>query len=257
MDLWSSVALSPEATPSGRCQRRSRELRVAHARRSGDRRERAALIEEFMPLARSLARGLRTTRALARRSGSSRVRRPGRGVRSLLSLAGDMKPPPFGRAGVGATPHDRRRHRERAEHQSARDVQRGPAPPLPGGLDPTRGRRAPGGLADAGLAARAHITRTPPSDRRPRRGAQPPCRLSPQRRLGIGRSRCPCSRLRPVASKLASRSSSARSRRSDDGSRRGGVTFRANISRGDQAVARPVQNVAVPESPLGSSDGDR
>jgi RNA polymerase sigma-B factor len=62
MDLWSSVAASPEATPSGRYQRRSRELRVAHARRSGDRSERAALIEEFMPLARSLARGLRTTR---------------------------------------------------------------------------------------------------------------------------------------------------------------------------------------------------
>jgi RNA polymerase sigma-B factor len=62
MDVWSSVAARPEATPAGRYQRRSRELRVAHARRSGDRRERAALIEEFMPLARSLARGLRTNR---------------------------------------------------------------------------------------------------------------------------------------------------------------------------------------------------
>jgi RNA polymerase sigma-B factor len=62
MDACSSVAATPEATPSGRYQRRSRELRVAHARRSGDRRERAALIEEFMPLARSLARGLRTNR---------------------------------------------------------------------------------------------------------------------------------------------------------------------------------------------------
>ena len=43
-------------------QRRSRELRVAHARRSGDPSERAALIEEFMPLAISLARGFRTSR---------------------------------------------------------------------------------------------------------------------------------------------------------------------------------------------------
>jgi RNA polymerase sigma-B factor len=47
MDLWSSD---------------SRELRVAHARRSGDPTERAALIEEFMPLAMSLARGFRTNR---------------------------------------------------------------------------------------------------------------------------------------------------------------------------------------------------
>jgi RNA polymerase sigma-B factor len=47
MDLWSSD---------------SRELRVAHARRSGDPIERAALIEEFMPLAISLARGFRTNR---------------------------------------------------------------------------------------------------------------------------------------------------------------------------------------------------
>jgi RNA polymerase sigma-B factor len=47
MDLWSSD---------------SRELRVTHARRSGDPSERAALIEELMPLARSLARGFRTTR---------------------------------------------------------------------------------------------------------------------------------------------------------------------------------------------------
>jgi RNA polymerase sigma-B factor len=45
---------------SGR-YRRSRELRVAHARRSGDPSERAALIEEFMPLARSLARRIRTS----------------------------------------------------------------------------------------------------------------------------------------------------------------------------------------------------
>jgi RNA polymerase sigma-B factor len=40
--------------------RRSRELRVAHARRSGDPSERAALIEEFLPLARSLAWRVRT-----------------------------------------------------------------------------------------------------------------------------------------------------------------------------------------------------
>jgi RNA polymerase sigma-B factor len=43
-------------------QRRSGELRVADARRSGAPSERAALIEELMPLARSLARGFRTTR---------------------------------------------------------------------------------------------------------------------------------------------------------------------------------------------------
>jgi RNA polymerase sigma-B factor len=47
MDLWSSD---------------SRELQVAHARRSGDPSERAAVIEEFMPLAISLARGFRTNR---------------------------------------------------------------------------------------------------------------------------------------------------------------------------------------------------
>jgi RNA polymerase sigma-B factor len=40
----------------------SRELRVVHARRSGDPSERAAVIEEFMPLARSLARAFRTNR---------------------------------------------------------------------------------------------------------------------------------------------------------------------------------------------------
>jgi RNA polymerase sigma-B factor len=65
MDLWTSVAAgrSGEAlSPSSRYRRRSRELRVAHARRSGDPNERAALIEEFMPLARSLARGFRTSR---------------------------------------------------------------------------------------------------------------------------------------------------------------------------------------------------
>jgi RNA polymerase sigma-B factor len=51
-----------EAFPtSSRVQRRSRELRVANARRSGDPSERAALIEEFMPLARSLARRIRTS----------------------------------------------------------------------------------------------------------------------------------------------------------------------------------------------------
>jgi RNA polymerase sigma-B factor len=49
-------------TPSSRDRRHSRELRVAHARRSGDPTERAAVIEEFMPLARSLARGFRTTK---------------------------------------------------------------------------------------------------------------------------------------------------------------------------------------------------
>jgi RNA polymerase sigma-B factor len=47
MDFWSSDR---------------RELRVAHARRSGDPAERAALIEEFLPLAMSLARGFRTNR---------------------------------------------------------------------------------------------------------------------------------------------------------------------------------------------------
>ena len=62
MDVCSSVAAGPEATSSGRDQRRSRELRVAHARRSGDPRERAALIEEFLPLAISLARGFETNR---------------------------------------------------------------------------------------------------------------------------------------------------------------------------------------------------
>jgi RNA polymerase sigma-B factor len=62
MDVWSSVAAGPEATPSGRHQRRSRELRVAHARRSPNPSERAALIEEFLPLAISLARGFRTNR---------------------------------------------------------------------------------------------------------------------------------------------------------------------------------------------------
>jgi RNA polymerase sigma-B factor len=51
-----------EAFPtSSRVQRRSREFRVVHARRSGDPSERAALIEEFLPLARSLARRLRTS----------------------------------------------------------------------------------------------------------------------------------------------------------------------------------------------------
>ncbi len=35
----------------------------AHARWSGDRRDRAALIEEFVPLARSLAWRFRTSRA--------------------------------------------------------------------------------------------------------------------------------------------------------------------------------------------------
>ncbi len=40
-------------------RRRSPELRLADARRSGDPRERAALIEEYLPLARSLARRFR------------------------------------------------------------------------------------------------------------------------------------------------------------------------------------------------------
>jgi RNA polymerase sigma-B factor len=39
-----------------------RELRVARARRSGDLTQRAALIEEFMPLAISLAAGFRTSK---------------------------------------------------------------------------------------------------------------------------------------------------------------------------------------------------
>jgi RNA polymerase sigma-B factor len=43
-------------------QRRSREFRLAHARWSGDPRERAALIEEFIPLARSLAWRFRTSK---------------------------------------------------------------------------------------------------------------------------------------------------------------------------------------------------
>ena len=42
--------------------RRSRELRVARARRSGDPSERGAVIEEFMPLAISLARSFRTSK---------------------------------------------------------------------------------------------------------------------------------------------------------------------------------------------------
>jgi RNA polymerase sigma-B factor len=42
--------------------RRCWELRLADARRSGDPRERAALIEEYLPLARSLAWRLRTSR---------------------------------------------------------------------------------------------------------------------------------------------------------------------------------------------------
>jgi RNA polymerase sigma-B factor len=49
-------------SPSSRYRRRNRELRVAHARRSGDPNERAALIEEFVPLAISLARGFRTSK---------------------------------------------------------------------------------------------------------------------------------------------------------------------------------------------------
>ena len=44
-------------------RRRCWELRLADARRSGDPRERAALIEEYLPLARSLAWRLRTSRA--------------------------------------------------------------------------------------------------------------------------------------------------------------------------------------------------
>ena len=62
MDVWSSEAAGPEATPSGRHQRHSRELRVAYARRSPNPSEGAALIEEYLPLARSLARGFRTNR---------------------------------------------------------------------------------------------------------------------------------------------------------------------------------------------------
>jgi RNA polymerase sigma-B factor len=62
MDVWSSLAAGPEPTPYGRHRRRSRELRVAHARRSGDPSERAALIEEYMPLAISLAWGFRTSK---------------------------------------------------------------------------------------------------------------------------------------------------------------------------------------------------
>jgi RNA polymerase sigma-B factor len=62
MNVWSSVAAGPEATGSGRCQRRNRELRVAHARRSGNPTERASVIEEFVPLAISLAQGFRTNK---------------------------------------------------------------------------------------------------------------------------------------------------------------------------------------------------
>ena len=60
-DAAPPTELGEAFAPSSRDQRHSRELRVAHARRSGDRRERAALIEEFMPLARSLARRIRTS----------------------------------------------------------------------------------------------------------------------------------------------------------------------------------------------------
>jgi RNA polymerase sigma-B factor len=68
MDLGIGSRHGPPGQPanldeafSGR-YRRSRELRVAHARRSGDPGERAAVIEEFMPLAMSLARGFRTNK---------------------------------------------------------------------------------------------------------------------------------------------------------------------------------------------------
>jgi RNA polymerase sigma-B factor len=54
--------LGEAVSPSSRFQCRSREFRVAHARRSGDPRERAAVIEEFMPLARSLAWRLGTSK---------------------------------------------------------------------------------------------------------------------------------------------------------------------------------------------------
>jgi RNA polymerase sigma-B factor len=57
-----SAELGEAFAPSSRDQRDRRELRVAHARRSGDPAERAALIEEFLPLAMSLARGFRTNR---------------------------------------------------------------------------------------------------------------------------------------------------------------------------------------------------
>jgi RNA polymerase sigma-B factor len=61
-DAAPPTELGEAFAPSSRDQRHSRELRVAHARRSGDRSERAAVIEEFMPLARSLARGFRTNK---------------------------------------------------------------------------------------------------------------------------------------------------------------------------------------------------
>ena len=57
-----SAELGEVLAPSSRDQRDDRELRVAHARRSGDPSERAAVIEEFMPLAMSLARGFRTNK---------------------------------------------------------------------------------------------------------------------------------------------------------------------------------------------------
>jgi RNA polymerase sigma-B factor len=57
-----SAELGEMFAPSSRDQRHRRELRVAHARQSGDRSERAAVIEEFMPLAISLARGFRTNK---------------------------------------------------------------------------------------------------------------------------------------------------------------------------------------------------
>jgi RNA polymerase sigma-B factor len=47
--------------PRRSAAQRRRELRVARARRSGDPSERAALIEEFMPLARALARRFPTS----------------------------------------------------------------------------------------------------------------------------------------------------------------------------------------------------